>query len=186
MDWTPFSHPVFKEVEIGGFSSKFTVQNPPAAYLKQEVEKTTAFMIRYAGALPNLKILKVKTVKEAEGIWKITAAVGNTGFLPTWLCEQARIIKNSKPVKVSLAKDAAEIIAGSKEQDIGGLSGYSQCSTGVYYYGNIATHSGEECCKDVSWVIRGKEGESIEISAGSAKGGKVTESVILHSDILDA
>ena len=186
LDWKPFNHPVFGDVEIGGFNSKFTVQNPPTSYLQQEVEKTTAFMVRYAGALPNLKILKVKIVKEAEGIWKITASVGNAGFLPTWLCEQARTIKNSKPVNVSIDTAQANIISGTKQQDIGDLSGYSQCNTGVYYYGNIATHPGEPCCKDVSWVIHADDGDSVEICAASDKGGKVSAAVVLHSDILNA
>ena len=39
LDWTPFDHPVFGQVEIGGFCTKFTHQNPPKKFLKDLMEQ---------------------------------------------------------------------------------------------------------------------------------------------------
>ncbi|MBQ2078426.1 MAG: zinc carboxypeptidase, partial [Erysipelotrichaceae bacterium] len=41
VDWKPFDHPDFKDVEIGGFNYKFTHQNPPEKFLLDEVEHDT-------------------------------------------------------------------------------------------------------------------------------------------------
>lgn len=175
LSWTPFRHPQFGNVEIGGFNSKFSVQNPPCSLLRQECEKTTAFMIRWAMALPRLVIDKVEVTELAEGVYKAEAVVSNAGFLPTNLSEKAVSLGVAKPVSVSI--DSADgLISGKQTQEIGHLSGYGMASTGTWYYGNIMTDPEEPVSKKVCWIYKGKR-NSITVTAQTPKGGKVSKTV---------
>ena len=89
-------------MEIGGFNYKFTYQNPPEHMLLQECENDTRFNIRFALAAPKLVIDSLEAEQLKAGLYKVTAVVGNIGYLPTNVSEQANILKVSKPVEVTI------------------------------------------------------------------------------------
>ena len=169
MDWQLFNHPQFGEVEIGGFNSKYTMQNPPENFLLQECEEMTNFMIRFAKAMPHLSVDQIIARKESSGVYKITAIVGNLGYLPTNLSDEAVKLKVNHPVMVTL--NGAEPISGKKEEYAGDLSGYSRTETGIHYYGNIATPACAPAKKKITWIVKADPGTEITISASQEKSG---------------
>ena len=176
-DWTEYDHPQLGKVEIGGFNYKFTIQNPPQHLLTQECEKITAFMLRWAPIIPRLVIDDVKVTELGNDFYQLDAIVSNAGYLPTYLSDKAKHLGTAKPVTVSV--DFADgIVNGTQEQEIGDLSSFGLCPTGVHFYGNISTANGGEISKKVTWIYQGKK-DSITVTASTPKGGKVTKTVQL-------
>ncbi len=175
--WTRFEHPQLGEVEIGGVEFKFTNQNPPVQFLLQEVEKTTKFSLRYAKTLPSVNIEEVSVLKEADGIYKVEALISNTGYLPTYLSEEAKALKVDKEIEVKL--DGADgFISGKAHEKIGHLEGFSGINTD-YSRNAISTGNYKAIVKKVSWIIRGKINDSITVTVCSEKGGKAVKTMNL-------
>ena len=107
--WQKMQHPSFGEVEIGGFNYKFTHQNPPEHLLVKTCEDDARFNLRFAFAMPRLEIASVEKEKIAKDIYKITAVVGNTGYLPTNLSDEAVKLGVNKPAKAYFERSFAQI-----------------------------------------------------------------------------
>lgn len=166
MDWKEFDHPSFGKVEIGGFNFKFTVQNPPENFLLNECEHDTKFNIRFAKALPSLTIDSLNYEKVSDDVYKISAIIGNLGYLPTNLTDEAIKLETAKPVEVSI--EGCEVIAGKEIGEIGNLSGFSRTCTGAFY-GNITTFEAAKAKKKVTWLV--KNPKTVVISAKQVKAG---------------
>ena len=175
--WKKYKHPYFGNVELGGFNYKFTHQNPPAKFLKDLMEQSTKFLIRFAKSMPNLQIDEVKKEKIGDDLYRITAMVGNTGYLSTNVSDEAVKMGKAKTVKVSVK--GGELISGKECTDIGHLSGYSRTKTGVFFYGNIGTHANAPARKKLEWIVKGKKNTKITVTAVSEKAGTVAKSIKL-------
>ncbi len=179
VEWQEFDHPYFGKVELGGFNYKFTHQNPPTNFLKDVMEQSTRFLIRYANALPNLVIDSAKAEKISKGIYKVTAVVGNTGYLPTNISSEALKIGKAKQVKVFLEGEGAELLSGKAEEEIGHLQGYSATQTGAFFYGNISTSASAKAKKKMEWIVKAASGTKLCLKAWSEKGGTVQTEIKL-------
>ena len=178
LDWTPFEHPQFGPVEIGGLQSKFTLQNPPEAFLAAECEKATRFHLRFLLALPRLTLEPIKATALGGGLYEIKATVGNLGYLPTNLTESARSLELNDPVKLSI--DAPELLSGEAEEALGDLEGYSATLTA--FHGNPAAAAKAKARKSLRWLIRGMPGAEIRVKASQSNAGTAEESLLLPED----
>ena len=174
VSWKEFDHPQFGKVEIGGFNYKFTVQNPPKKFLAEECGKITAFMLRWAAAMPKLVIDSFTVTEIGDDVYKAEAVVSNAGFLPTYLSENAKKLGTAKPVQVSI--DAENFVSCKQTQDIGDLSSFALCNTAEHFYGNISTLTCDPISKKVTWIFKGKKPE-LTVTAWNQKAGKVSMTV---------
>ncbi len=158
-DWEEFDHPVLGKVEIGGFNSKYTFQNPPADFLLQEVEKTFDFTLAYAALLPRIEIVSVNKTIISDGVYKVEAVIGNLGYLPTNITDKATMINIAKGIDVSVD---CEVLNGEKKINIGELAGFSSTDTGCMYYGNISTLTSAAKKKKVCFICK-TEKDTIEL-----------------------
>ena len=163
-------------MEIGGFDIKQTFQNPPVSFLLQELEKTTDFTLSYASILPELKVESFNKTDLGGGLYRIEITVGNSGYLPTYISDKGRSIKETAGVEI-LIEGQDEMIEGKEKTVIEELSSFTKTATGNHFYGNITTGNSESIRKKVSWVIRKKDGEKIKISIKSKKAGNISISV---------
>lgn len=175
-DWKEYDHPVFGRVELGGLNIKYTIQNPPQKYLAAECEHDTKFNLRFAKAMPHLTLDSVQSETIGDGLFRVTAEVGNLGFLPTNLTDETVSLKMDHPVSVSIEK--AEVIEGKKVNEIGSLSGFSRTKTGSFY-GNLTTFANAKAKKKVSWIIKGKTGDVAVIKAAQEKSGYAEKTIVL-------
>ena len=175
-DWKEYDHPVFGKVELGGFNYKFTHQNPPENMLLKECENDTKFNIRFAKTMPKLQIDSLVKEDLGDGVWRITATVGNTGYLSTNLTDEAINLKVNKPVTVSIAN--ATLLSGKECEEIGDLAGFSGTMTGSFY-GNITTFANAKAKKKVSWVIKAKAGDTVSVKAAQEKAGQACAEIVL-------
>lgn len=115
-DWKPAHHPVYGEVEIGGFDPKFFNQNPPAGHLETWIRKEAMFnleMIKYLPELEwgNLEVKKGKAYKADSADFQLKITFSNTGKLPTAL-KQAQLVKIVKDDRIVLDFDTTGIKPG--------------------------------------------------------------------------
>lgn len=107
--WKPAKHPVYGDIEIGGFDPKFFSQNPPAKHLEPWIRKEAMFNLEMAKYLPelsweNIEVKKIKSYKADSTDYQIKISFRNTGKLPTAL-KQAHLVKIVKDDRVVLDFD---------------------------------------------------------------------------------
>ncbi len=99
-EWTKVIHPLYGEVEVGGWDGKFYRQNPPPELLEEWAEKEARFNLMLAGSLPQV-VLHEPVIKGKNGDFTIEVEVENRGFLPTAL-KQAQLVKIVMPDRITL------------------------------------------------------------------------------------
>lgn len=183
LGWTPYDHPQLGKVEIGGPDFKFTWQNCPIGFLEQEVEKNTNFCLRMAAALPRVQIDKLAAEQQAQGIYKVTALVRNAGYLPTFVCNEAKTLGVDDPLTAKL-ETAGVLLSGEAEGKIGHLEGFSgvkalELDSSSYKYGNAKAFHQEEFVKELTWVVKAPAGTEVSLTVSGKKCGSKTASITL-------
>ena len=171
INWQRFDHPKLGQVEIGGWKSRFTRQNPPTHLLKGEIEKYVPWMLWLAEISPRIVIKEVSTeFIEKSKIAKITVLIENEGYLPTNITQRALDAKIASPVRVLMDLKDAELISGKKRVDIGHLNG----KRGSQGESADSKHT-------VEYIVRvnGKN-PSVSVTVQSEKGGVVRKVIYLR------
>jgi len=166
MNWTPFSHPELGEVEIGGWKTKYTRQNPPLHYLEGELHGNMMFTLEHAASSPLVRITAAELEHVSDGIYNLSVRVTNQGFLPTNISEKAVQNKKAKPVEVSIS-GGFEILGARKKCEVGHLDGYSSVR-GFSFHGSHPAKN----VREANWTIkRTSDPLTIVVEARSEKGG---------------
>ncbi|GGK68068.1 M14 family metallopeptidase [Rufibacter glacialis] len=108
VEWVPFEHPTYGNIEIGGFKKNFP-QAHPGDLLQEDAHRNMVFTLYQAYQLPQLEIREVLTRKLSNGLTEITATVANTRILPTHSGQDLKH-KIERPDYISL-KDST-VVAG--------------------------------------------------------------------------
>ena len=114
--WTRFDHPQWRDadggtaVEIGGWSDKFSRQNPPVSLLPDVCEKGCRAALTGLRAMPRISVLSVRKTEE-NGTQTIVAEIGNLGFLPTGGTENA--LKKEMDVRLTVTLTGCEVLSGN-------------------------------------------------------------------------
>ena len=162
LDWTPYEHPQLGHVEIGGVERKYTRRNPPPGkWLEYEVDKCLLFGIRHAALLPLLRIKDEKVEKIAEGVFKVSAQIANTGYMSTNVTKMAVKIKVAKPVvaEIKLPMDA-ELVTGHEKVNLGHLEGRS---SKLLLPRVIGADVVDKTRSSVEWVIKTSSDKPVEV-----------------------
>jgi hypothetical protein len=80
--WTRQQHPQLGEVEVGGWVPGFR-ENPPLAEVAPMSSKLVAFLGCVADARPKVALSKPTIARAGPSLWRIDAALTNTGRLPS-------------------------------------------------------------------------------------------------------
>lgn len=112
-EWTPAKHPLYGEVEIGGFDPKFFSQNPPAKHLEPWIKNEAMFNVEMLKYLPELvwekiDVKKSKSYKTDSADYQVKISYKNTGKLPTAL-KQAHLVKIVSEDRVTLDLDTTTV-----------------------------------------------------------------------------
>jgi len=168
---TKLDHADLGQVEIGGWKTRFTRQNPPTHLLKGEIEKYVPWMLWLAEISPRIVIKEVSTeFIEKSKIAKITVLIENEGYLPTNITQRALDAKIASPVRVLVDLKDAELISGKKRVDIGHLNG----KRGSQGDSADSKHT-------VEYIVRvtGKN-PSVSVTVQSEKGGTVRKDIAVR------
>jgi len=163
--WQKMNHPVYGEVEIGGFS-KMAGRLHPGFMLETDAHRNAAFCIYNSFQSPKLEIKDLKVTKLEGGLKEVTATVANRRMLPTHSASNIKY-KIDPPDYVFL--DGGTVIAGmvvenkdlniTREQkknprrmELSNINGYQQIS--------------------LKWLVKG--GNKYTIRVESVKGGQTS------------
>jgi murein tripeptide amidase MpaA len=167
-EWTLFEHPQLGPVEIGGWLRTFTWTNPPGPMLEEVTSANARFVLRAAQTAPLLEIRDTCVESLADGLYKLTVTVHNTGFLPTYVTEAGRKAGVSKTVRAEITlAEGGMLVSGEPEIDLGHLDGRANISgqlsfNDVYPVLNRAR---------AEWIIRQPAGTTVSVTASTAKAG---------------
>ncbi len=115
-EWGKTMHPVYGEVETGGFDPKFFSQNPPARFLETWIKNQALFNIEMAEHLPelaweNIEIKKTRSYKTDSADYQIKISFRNIGKLPTAF-KQAHLVKIVTEDRVVVELDTSGTASG--------------------------------------------------------------------------
>jgi hypothetical protein len=160
VDWTPFTHPELGAVEIGGFDP-YAVINPPADSLAALGAKHGAFIARLAGLLPRVRIAATEVTNHGGGVFTVKVTVENAGYFPTAL-QQGVAARAVAATTVQIQVPPEAVLTGANKTH------------------RIARLEGSGAREEISWVIRGRQGSTVEIRVRAQKGGTATSTVTLR------
>ena len=112
--------------------------------------------------LPRVRIAETKVTAHGGGVFTVEVEVENSGFLPTSL-QQGTRARAVASTFVQIQIDDDDILSGAEK------------TTNVEVLVGSGTRS-----ETVTWVIKGREGASIEIMLQSQKAGRDTATVTLR------
>ena len=116
-EWKPVKHPVYGDIETGGFDPKFFSQNPPARHLEKWIKNQAMFDLELVKHLPelewgNIEFRKTKAYKTDSADYQLKVSFRNKGKLPTAL-KQAHLVKIVTEDRVVLELDTTGSAAGT-------------------------------------------------------------------------
>jgi hypothetical protein len=167
--WTKVKHPIYGDIEVGGFKKNFG-RVPPSFLLEEEAHRNMAFTLFHAYHMPQLKVTESSTRKLSNGLFEITVNIVNERAIPTRLSQD---INNNLSFE-----DRISIVS----KDFNVLSGLTVISEGANTHTDhdlnpatikVATIAGNSTTI-VKWIVDGKG--SYKVTVDSEKGGKATKS----------
>ncbi len=160
VDWTAYDHPQLGAVEIGGFRP-YVTHNAPAAELADLGRSHGEFVVGLAGRLPKVSLVSTGVTSHGGGVYTVTAEISNSGFLPTAL-RQGMTSRSVPATTVQIQVDPENVLTGDAKT------------------GRAARLEGSGGRASFSWVIRGSDGDEVEILVRSQKGGSDSATVTLR------
>lgn len=166
VDWKPFKHPQFGDIEIGGPKKNY-IRNHPGFMLEEEAHRNMAFTLYHAYQTPKLEISDVKINKIDNNVSAITATIFNSRIIPT---HSSFDLKNKITPPNYISLSGAKVIASMlvENEDLG-LFSEQKPNKDVIEINNIG---GMQTVK-VRWIVAGQP-TNVKIKVESLKGGVVS------------
>ena len=179
VDWYPVDHPQLGPVELGGWDVIGSWYNPPAHLRRAEVAPIAEWVSYLALASPLLEIESLTAERVDGDVHLVRAVVGNTGWLPTHVTEQARLRDQVPAVRVELAlPEGARLVAGGAGHDLGQLAGRSGARSSTTWWGH---EPGTPDRALAEWVVHAPAGTVVEVTARHPRAGVARGAVALTS-----
>ena len=112
MEWKPFKHPDYGDVEVGGSWKKFTSRVPPRFMLEELCHRNMAFTLYQADELPMVKIGVAEAEKVSGDVYRVFVDISNPKVAPT-IMEKAAQNNIVRPDLLTLEGKNVEIISAS-------------------------------------------------------------------------
>ena len=124
VDWRPFEHPQLGPVEIGGWD-RILRNNAPPQLLEETCEKMARFLTAHAQASPRLRAEFYEVTAVGGGVYRVSVAVRNDGYLPTNVTQQAVKMEQAPPVEARIVLgDGDELVVGEAVEEIAHIGRY--------------------------------------------------------------
>jgi hypothetical protein len=163
--WQKADHPVYGEVEIGGFSRNFGRLHP-GFLLESDSHRNAAFCIYNAWVTPKLEVKDVRVKTIGGGLKEVTATVENKQMLPTHSGNNLKY-RIDPPDYIYL--DGGKVIAGMVvlDKDMG-VNREQKKNPRRMEVSNIEGYQHV----DLKWIVR--DGSKFTVRVESVKGGRAS------------
>lgn len=167
LDWTPYDHPQYGAIEIGGFKKNYGRMHP-GFLLEADAHRNASFVLYHAYQTPQLEVADIHVKEVGSGLKEVTAVVKNNRIIPT---HSSLDVANKIEVPDVISLQGGKVLAGmivenadfgvTKEQKLNP----SQLKVSTIPGNGIVT---------VRWIVKG--GSDFTVSVDSKKGGKTSKS----------
>ena len=82
VDWKPYKHPLYGDIEIGGVK-KFGERVPPLFKLAETCHRNAAFCLYHADQMPRLAVAEPKVKALGGGLYQVDLTVSNSRITPS-------------------------------------------------------------------------------------------------------
>jgi hypothetical protein len=163
--WQKTTHPVYGEIEVGGFKKSFGRLHP-GFLLESDAHRNSAFCLYNAYQLPKLEVTNIKVKKLTGGLTEVTASIENKRMLPT---HSANNIKYKIDPPDYIYLDGGKVIAGMIVDDI--LQNRTREQKKNPQRMEIVNIPGNSTV-NLKWIVKG--GNKYVIRVESVKGGRTS------------
>jgi hypothetical protein len=163
--WQKYNHPVYGEIEIGGFSKNFGRLHP-GFMIETDAHRNAAFCIYNSYQSPTLEVSGVVVNKLPGGLKEVTASVENKRMLPTHSASNIRY-KIDPPDYITI--EGGKVIAGMivKNKDLN-INEEQEKNPQRLEVTNIAGYEKV----NLKWIV--KDGNDFTVRVESVKGGRAS------------
>jgi murein tripeptide amidase MpaA len=177
IDWKPFDHPQLGKVEIGGWNRMLIFANPPPALREKEIARFPQWLLWQALISPKLEVRSVEVTPAGGDTWRVRLVVQNTGWLPTYVTKMATERKLLRGVLAEITlPEGAQLLSGKLREELGELEGWAYLHTGISFWPNKRVTADRAY---VDWVVSGKPGSTLGVSAWHERAGRLETTVTL-------
>jgi hypothetical protein len=169
--WKSFAHPLYGDIEIGGFI-KQSQRVPPPFMIEEMCHRNAAFVLYHADQLPRIELDELEVKPLGQGLFSLTATIRNTRMTPT-ISEQAARRKIGLPDFATLTGENLKVLAGGHllNRDTGEVSPTEAHPERLALPEGVPSQGATR----VRWFIQG-QGEAT-VRYESQKGGTATRRV---------
>jgi murein tripeptide amidase MpaA len=177
VDWKPFDHPQLGKVEIGGWNRMAVFTNPPPSLREKEIARFPKWLLWQTLISPKLEVRSVEVTAAGTDTWCVRLIVQNTGWLPTYVSKMAVKRQLLRGVLAEIELPAgARLVSGKAREELGELEGWAYLHTGISFWPNKNVTADRV---HVDWVVEGKSGSTVRLSAWHERAGRVEASARL-------
>jgi hypothetical protein len=167
VDWKPFKHPQYGDIEIGGFKKNYGRVHP-GFLLESDAHRNMAFTFYHAFHTPKLEINDLVVKDLGGGLKEVTATIANTRMMPTHASQDIKYkIEVPDYITLSGAKVLAGMIVEDADLNITTEQKNNPASIELKNIPGLETVT-------VRWIVSGASKLSVKVD--SKKGGLVERS----------
>ena len=170
-EWKPAKHPLYGDIEIGGFV-KESQRVPPTFMIEELCHRNAAFVIYHADQIPRLEFGDVEVKALTPEVFTVTATVKNTRAIPS-VAAQASAHNIGLPDVLSLEGADLTVLAGGRlvDQYTGEVDAVERDPAHLKYQGGVPGNGSIR----VRWFVKGA-GEAT-IKHASQKAATISKTV---------
>ena len=175
VDWYEFKHPQLGKVELGGWDFMNMWTNPPLKFLEKEISPFADWIVWNALISPKLTLWETRVTSLGADSYRVRLVIQNEGWLPTYITKKAleRKITRGAIAEIQLPRGAS-LESGKEREELGELEGRA--------YKTVMPDETDEGTSDrvkVEWVVKGKKGSKVKLTAKHDRAGMVKVNVVL-------
>ncbi len=162
VEWKPFKHPQYGDIEIGGFKKNFG-RTHPGFLLESDAHRNMAFTLYHAYHTPKLNVEEISEKDLGGGLKEVTAVISNSRLMPT---HSSQDLKYKIEVPDAVTLKGGKVLAGMivTNRDLG-ITTEQQNDPATLQVRNIPGNG----TVTVRWIVEG--GSNYTVSVDSKKGG---------------
>lgn len=178
VDWYPFVHPQLGQVEIGGWDRMNFWRNPPAHLREREAARFPAWLKTLALSLPKLELLHATAEAVGPQTWRVRMAVGNAGYLPSYVTKRALERKVARGTVFELTLPEGATLVQGKTRVVGAqLEGHAPKGSLQAFLPNRDI-TGDRAV--AQWLVQAAPGTVLTLKATADRAGSVTSQLHLR------
>ena len=178
VDWYPFVHPQLGQVEIGGWDRMNFWRNPPAHLREREAARFPAWLKTLALSLPKLELLHATAEAVGPQTWRVRMAVGNAGYLPSYVTKRALERKVARGTVFELTLPEGATLVQGKSRVVGAqLEGHAPKGSLQAFLPNRDI-TGDRAV--AQWLVQAAPGTVLTLKATADRAGSVTSQLHLR------